>query len=358
MRVEQLRIERLRNLGAVELAPAPGFNWLVGANGAGKTSVLEALHLLGYGRSFRRGGPEVLIQRGAAALQVFARIRAGAVVHALGFERGTRRWQARVDGDSVPTLTALLQHCALVCFEPGSHALIGGGSDERRRFVDWGLFHVEPTFLLQWRRYHRALKQRNALLKQAARDQDHQPWELELADSGARLHDLRAGYIQRLAPVLAGVLPALAPSLGAVSVGWTAGWRIEQESLADALQRTRLRDRDIGHTTVGPHRADWRLEIAAVADRDGLSRGQEKLAALAVLLAQATLQAEACGDWPILALDDLPSELDRPHLARTLDWLSEQPAQVWISATERPLPSVAGQGMFHVEQGRIIAASD
>ena len=158
MKFESLRIAGLRCLEAVSLTPAPGINVFVGANGAGKTSVLEAAYLLSHGRSFRAGSRDVLLKRGANALSVFAEVRAeDGRTRRLGLGREGGRWVARVDGDTAASLGALVQECAVVCFEPGSHDLIAGASDERRRFLDWGLFHVEHAFVNQWRRYQRAL---------------------------------------------------------------------------------------------------------------------------------------------------------------------------------------------------------
>src|ERR1700750_1285233 len=137
MKFESLRIAGLRCLEAVSLTPASGISVFVGANGAGKTSVLEAAYLLSHGRSFRAGSRDVLLKRGASARSVFAEVStADGRAKRLGLGREGARWQARVDGDAV-SLGALVQECAVVCFEPGSHDLIAGGSEERRQFLDW-----------------------------------------------------------------------------------------------------------------------------------------------------------------------------------------------------------------------------
>ena len=147
----------------------------------------------------------------------------------------------------------------------------------------------------------------------------------------------------------------LLPAAEATRVEFLPGWRHEELSLADALLLARERDRGMGFTSVGPHRADWRIGYAGIPGREALSRGQAKLTALAILLAQAELHAGLRGEWPIVALDDLASELDRSHQRRVLERLVSCGAQVFITGTERPaaLQDVRPLTWFHVEQGRL-----
>lgn len=358
MQLERLQIEHFRLLERVELTLDPGLNLFVGGNGAGKTSVLEAVYLLAYGRSFRGAVRDGLIRRGQSSLRIFAQvIDEHRPPRRLGVERGLREWQARVDGQPIAGLTELYREIAVVCFEPGSHALIAGGSEHRRRFLDWALFHVEPNFLPDWRRYQRALKQRNALLKTRAADvAGLEAWESELAEAGERLTTQREMYATRFAPLLGNVASHLLPELGEAALRFQPGWSRESGSLGDALQASRGRDAILGHTTIGPHRADWSVSYERLPNRDTFSRGQEKLTALACVLAQAEAYAADCGTWPILCLDDLASELDRLHLALALERIGRSPAQLLITGTEAPAPLATWarpSARFHVEQGRI-----
>jgi DNA replication and repair protein RecF len=259
-----------------------------------------------------------------------------------------------LDGQNVDHLGELCAALAVVSFEPGSHALITGGSESRRRYLDWGLFHVEPDFLAVWRRYARALKQRNALLKRHARDGQLDAWDHELAEAGEPLGRYRHLYLEALQPHVAGLAHDLAPALGQVTLEYQPGWRRDQLSLSDALLVARDRDQAAGHTSVGPHRADWRLEFTGIPGREALSRGQAKLTALSALLGQAGHQAQVRGEWPVVALDDLASELDRSHQRRVLDRLVASGAQVLISGTEVPVglsELETSYRRFHVEQG-------
>lgn len=357
MQITRLQLRRLRRFDELDFLPGPGLNLIIGDNGAGKTSVLEAMHLMAYGRSFRGRVRDGLIQAGAPALEVFVewqerttgRVRRG------GLRHSGQAWEGRLDGAPVAQLSDLCAALAVVTFEPGSHALITGAAEHRRRYLDWGLFHVEQAFLPHWRRYARALRQRNALLKAGGGDGQLDAWDRELADAGEAIARHRDAYLDALAPAVDAMAAELAPMLGGVRLEHAPGWRRESMPLADALLLARDRDRQTGYTSVGPHRADWRIAFGALPGREALSRGQAKLTALAALLAQAAHYARVRGEWPVVALDDLASELDARHRLRVLRHLASNGAQVFVTGTEAPplddLP--APPLLFHVEQGRL-----
>jgi DNA replication and repair protein RecF len=355
VRFETLRIRGLRCLDDVTLALAPGLNLFVGANGAGKTSVLEAAYLLSHARSFRSGTREVLVQREAKGLSVYGELRgADDRLHRLGLGREGGRWQIHIDGSTTAVLGDLVRRCAVVCFEPGSHALIAGPAEERRGFLNWGVFHVEPAFLDVWRRYQRALKQRNALLRadRAVANGQYEPWEQELGAAGEQIDAFRRAYLDTLRERLQDVVQGLLPELGSLKLEYRRGW--DEGALVRVLAESRSRDMARGHTTRGAHRADWSLAFAAAPQREHLSRGQEKLCALACVLAQASLYAQGHGEWPVVCLDDLASELDQPHQHAVVDRLVADGAQVLLTGTE-PAAAIAARPatVFHVEQGMV-----
>lgn len=358
MQVIRLTAAGLRRFENVAIEPAAGLNLITGDNGAGKTSLLEALHLMAYGRSFRGRVRDGLVRTGSDAVEVFVEWREGpdARHRRAGLRHTGQTWVGRLDGQNVAQLGELCAALAVVSFEPGSHALVTGGGEPRRRFVDWGLFHVEPDFLPLWRRYARALKQRNALLKSGAGGQQLDAWDHELAEAGEPLTRHRRQYLEQLQVRLSAVAGDLVPALGASNIEFQPGWRSGELSLADALLLARDRDRSLGYTSVGPHRADWRIDYAGHPNREALSRGQAKLSALSALLAQAEDYAQRRGEWPIVALDDLSSELDRRHQQRVLQRLLGSGAQIFVTGTEASaaLETLAVvPTLFHVEQGRI-----
>lgn len=354
MRILELRIANLRRLDAVDIEPGPGWNLFVGDNGAGKTSLLEAVFLLSHGRSFRAGSREALTGPAGNEYSIWARVEAGGTEHGVGISRGAARHQARVAGEVV-TLGELASRVAVVCFEPGSHALIAGGAEERRRFLDWSVFHVEHVFLASWRRYQRALRQRNALLRMGGADSEALDlWDRELAEAATPLRDTRRATFSRLAPLLIATLAELLPELGTPEVRLDDGWEPDRD-LGDVLASRRDRDLARGFTSRGPHRADWSVSFAAATRREHLSRGQEKLCALACLLAQARWYAEQRGEWPILCLDDLASELDTRHLTQVVSLVQASDAQVLVTGTAETglLGEDRAPARFHVEHGAV-----
>ncbi|MDH5830738.1 DNA replication/repair protein RecF [Luteimonas sp. M1R5S18] len=361
MRLTRLTAQGVRNLAPLDLQPGPGLNLVLGDNGAGKTSLLEAVHLLAYGRSFRGRVRDGLVQTGVDALEVFAEWEEPRDVRRRAGLRHTGQvWTGRLDGESVQQLGDLCAALAAITFEPGSHTLVAAGSEARRRYLDWGLFHVDrdgdQAFRPVWRRYARALKQRNALLKQRAPARQLDAWDAELASAAEQLDRQRSAYVERLQPSLETLSLELLPQLGGGQFAYRPGWRRDQLALADALLLARERDLAAGFTSVGPHRADWRITHAARPAGEALSRGQAKLTALACLLAQAEDFAAQRGHWPVFLLDDLAAELDQTHQTRLLERLHRSGAQVFVTGTQAPAALASTDWptvVFHVEQGRI-----
>lgn len=355
VRLATLRVQGLRSLTDVSMQLEQGINLFTGANGAGKTSVLEAAFLLSHGRSFRSGARDALLQRGAAGLSVFAQVEhLQGRLRRIGLGRNGPRWEARIDGSVVP-LGQLVRECAVVCFDPGAHALLAGGAEERRRYLDWGTFHVEPSFWDGWRRYQRALKQRNALLRSAEATNEalYAPWEHELVESADSIHRQREHYLSQLRPYLAAAAARMLPELGDLELRYRRGWPDDQD-LHQALRLHRARDLMRGHTMLGAHRADWALAFEHAPAREHLSRGQEKLAALACVMAQAAHYSDRCGEWPIVCLDDLASELDLAHQQAVVEHLFTAQAQILVTGTEIPVVlKDRCRTTFHVEQGAV-----
>lgn len=355
MYLSELRIRNLRNISELQLALAPGFNALTGPNGAGKTSLLEAVYLLSRGSSFRTRQTDPLIGRAPEDLALFGQLESIAGLRRVGLQRRGGRWFARLDGDAPQNLSSLFAACAVVAFEPGSHALISGPSELRRGYLDWGVFHVEHDFVTWSRRFRRALRQRNALLKQDTDDASLAAWDAEFVLAAENLTRQRARYIEVLRQQLIDLLQIYLPELGRAHLDFRAGWD-QDIPLADVLGAKRSRDRLLGHTTRGPHRADWVLSFEQAPSQEHLSRGQEKLCAIACMLAQARLYRSLRAEWPIILLDDLCSELDAAHRKLALDSLVRDGAQVLLTGTELPASLVEfspPQCWFHVEQGQV-----
>lgn len=356
MYIESLQVRRVRNIESADLEPSTGVNLIVGANAAGKTSLLEAIDFLSRGRSFRVHRADELIQSGADACNVFARLVGSTMADRarLGIERRRGTTRGRIDGADSGSIAELARRLAVVALEPESVGLVAGAPAARRALVDWGAFHLESGFGGAWQRYGRLLAQRNALLKGRAERRVLAALDSSLAQEGERVSAYREGYLEKLAGAVQGLDKEI---LGGDALGWRfkRGWR-EEDSLLEALERHLGRDSERGFTSVGPHRADLELLLHEVSLATIGSRGQQKSSVAVLKLAQARLFGAERGEPPVVLLDDVASELDREHRAGVLNAVESLGAQVFITAIEEGSVSLSGSPggkLFHVEHGRI-----
>lgn len=357
MRIDSVSLRGLRCLSDVSLSLPERGAWLLGPNGAGKTSVLEGLCLLGFGRSFRGRVADGLVQRGREALEVVAHwTDATGRSRVSGLRHRGESWEARLDGVAVASLSELAAPFPVLCFHPESSQLVLGPAEERRRALDWLAFHVEPRFAELSRRYTRALRQRNALLRAAAADAEFEPWEHEMGQCAEGLNTWRGTALALWRPALAPVWSALAAGAEAPELSLRPGWRSAEANLADLLLLNRPRDRELGYTTIGPQRADLDLGQAFGTEAEHWSRGQAKLLALSLQLAMAQALRDWTGEHSLLLLDDLQAELDPQRQEAVLAWVGAQGYQTLVSGTgiqPRHRERTRGWAMFHVEQGTI-----
>jgi DNA replication and repair protein RecF len=352
MHLVELRLEDLRCLRSAELDLHPRLNLITGLNGSGKTSVLEAIHLLGRGRSFRTRHTEQLVRHGQSKLLVFGRLRVGAPgtsggsQHTMGVSFDRKEGiEARIDGGPIGSLAQLSASFPVQVLDPGIHRLVEEGPLHRRRWLDWAVFHVEPDFIGHWQQYGRALRQRNAALKSGA---DATPWDRELIRHGEHLTASRERLVERLQPFWESVLNDLraVPS----TLGFSAGWNREL-SLSASLSLHLPRDRERGTTSYGPHRFDVLLRLDGRPVRDVVSRGQQKILGAAMTLTMSHYLAEATGCAPALLLDDPAAELDVSHTEALLAAVAKLGGQLVVTAL-RPADTPLGvpDRVFHVER--------
>ncbi|MDT8449886.1 MAG: DNA replication/repair protein RecF [Wenzhouxiangellaceae bacterium] len=353
MRISDLEIRDVRNLEHVSVAPGAGVNWFFGPNGAGKTSVLEAIHVLARGRSFRASSISPVIRDGAKALMVAARLAdpKGRV----GVERQAGGWRGRIDRLPNQKLSDFAQALPLVLIDPENHQLLEGAPSVRRSFLDWGLFHVEQSYLADWKRYSRLLRQRNAALRHGAGSAMLGALEAPMGTAAARVEQLRREYVARLAAQTAQLQQALAFRLPNINLEYRP-LADDAESYCRRWRDGRSRDLEQGFTRDGPQRGELAIRAGGRPAGTRFSRGQMKLGALVLKLAQMQV-ARGADQLPLVLLDDPVSELDRYHLERLLEWLGEQPNQAWVTAVGRPGDKGGSppSTMFHVEQGKIDA---
>ena len=359
MHLSRLELFDVRNLESTRLELPGGTLLITGDNGSGKTSLLEAVWLLGTGRSFRSNRMTPVIRYGAASLTVFGEVvREDGRRISLGIQReraGPSR--IKVGGERVQAASTLAAELPVQLINPDSVEIVTGPPGRRRQFLDWGTFHVEPSCLEYWKAFRRGLDQRNALLRgRRASGAEFDLWEAHLAESARAVDRARRVSIEALVPRFDAALEALGGPEG-ISLHYAGGWDPEV-ALEEQLGRSRDGDREAGFTRLGPQRADLRIIARGRRASEIISRGQQKLVACALLVAQGHQLESATAKRGIYLVDDLPAELDAEHRYRLGRCLAGLKGQVMVTAVQSDLvldglSEAAELAMFHVEHGRV-----
>ncbi|KAF0283951.1 DNA replication/repair protein RecF [Spiribacter roseus] len=347
------RWQAVRHLVAGSIDPDPRLNIFQGANAAGKTSLLEAIHFLARSRSFITHRTARLIRSGESEALVSGRVQAGGQLHRLGVQHRSGETRVRLNGRDVTALSESAWLLPLQVLNTEAQRLLTDGPATRRAFLNWGVFHVEPTYREDWRRYQRALRQRNVALRAGDR-RLAQAWEPEMAAAATAVDARRQRFLQAVLPNALEIARQWLPD---ATLDWRyrTGWRAG-EALDAILTASRDQELAQGFSLHGPHRADFRVTADGVEATSYLSRGQQKLLVAAIKVALADHWTTQATQRPLLLVDDLPAELDRSHRADLVRRLEAGGAQVFLTAIEGDLLPVEGDARwFHVEQGRVEA---
>ena len=358
--IQQLAISNIRNISSATLKPSPAVNVFYGLNGSGKTSVLEAIHILGLARSFRSIRIKPVINRESDACTVFGRLAVNNGLLPVGVSRNLRdeSLQIRVSGENLRSTSELARLLPLQVINPDTFRLLEGSPKLRRNFIDWGVFHVKhKDFFPLWKRMQKALKQRNSLLRHGRIIRSElNSWNMEFEKAANAVDRLRDDYIQRLTPVFNKVLSELT-DLEHLSIQYYRGWDKDRE-LNEVLESGLSRDTQSGYTHAGPQRADLRVRIGKGSAVDVLSRGQLKLVVCALKLAQGFLYKELQDKQCVFLVDDLPSELDTPNRQKLCRLFQKMNCQTFITCVEKEALEYCWLTeteikMFHVKHGQI-----
>ena len=354
MHLSVLRAQGLRLFQDLEIELSPGFNLFIGENGAGKTSILEAADVLSRGKSFRAGQLSEVVRNGQDRLVISAEVLNGTDEKVqLGMARDAGSTRLRLNQQNVHNWSALTECLPILSIHPESYQLITAGPNERRKYVDWGLFHVEPNFKRAWVNYSRALKQRNFCLKLKHINEAKQ-WHQTLQENGEQIHHMRSQYIDEIAPIVQELADKLALN-DVISLKHKPGWDLREGLETQLDAELSCPDCPIS-TQVGPHRADVIISWNDSRFAKTSSRGQQKILAIALKLAQAMHLYRRQNKSSIYLVDELPAELDQVRRQKVLQELSKMPNQVLITSISKDTLSAINRqdiNWFHVERGRV-----
>ena len=354
MPLKSLSIDGFRNIESVKLRFSPRLNLFVGENAAGKTSLLEALFVLARAQSFRTRDLDKIIQVGESGFQLVATVcKAGGREIPVGMSRSEKKLIARIDSKPVKRLSELAALFPVQWLGGNLHRLIEEGPAFRRQYLDWGLFHVKQTYLQEWKRFHKLLKQRNAALRKNASAKEISAWDIELAVSGEELHEMRERYLLELESVVSAIGTELLDMNGELRIGYRKGWS-QEFSYRQVLEAGLTRDRELGYTRQGPQRAELVFRYAGQPLVEQFSRGQLKLFVIALKVAQAQLLKSDTSQISLFLVDDISAELDGENQRRVLQLLHSVGAQVFVTAIndiEDTGWASDQAGRFHVKHG-------
>jgi len=363
MRLQWVELDRFRNLQRQKVLLHPRFNLLLGPNGQGKTNFLEAVGYLGTLRSFRAAGRNEMIRSGDSMCRVSGEVVSGNLVKNLAFTLNRKGRVQFMDNQKIPSPESYLQAFKIVHFIPEDVNLVSGSPSWRRKVVDRSVFEVVPEYVTEYRRYLAALRHRNALLRGRRASEDEMTgWNRTLADAGSVLVRRRVELLLAVNPGMMELGQKLGLGTG-LHLNYTSSFCSDpgvlgktgsgdiRDLLLASLARESEREKRAGHTLVGPHRDGIQFHIGEPGASVDLARygsqGQKRSAVLAFKMSLAGELARVRGEWPLVILDDVASELDDERRMALGDMVRRTEAQFFISTTGQEymfLP--AGEGMI------------
>jgi DNA replication and repair protein RecF len=359
LRVRTLTLDHFRNYESLELSLSEGIHILAGQNAQGKTNLLEALYLLSSTRLLRGMKDTEAIMAGADRASATAELEPSGTQVSVVLERSARK-KVLLNGMGLPRASDVLGRLPCVCISSADLPIVSGEPSDRRLFLDLELSQLYPAYLRHLAVYKRAVEQRNSLLKAAqssyVSDELFESWEAQMAQHGAELRAFRMRLLDLLTPYAQAAHHHMG-SGESLSLGYLPKDEfLSGEQLGEGLQSTRRGDIARGSTSIGPHRDDFRIEVADREARIFGSQGQQRTAMVSIKLGTMELEREERGFAPLLLLDDILSDLDESRRAHLMDWVLSNASQTVLTCTESSAagPAILSNArIFHVSAGTI-----
>jgi DNA replication and repair protein RecF len=358
MKLDKVQISHFRNIDDLSLTAHKSLNVFLGENGSGKSSILEALHYLGFARSFRTQKHKNVISHDMPGFTVFC----SAIVEDGKQQRfGISRLAddsciVNINGQKSKRATDLASYLPIQIFTPQSSDLLLGAPKLRRRYLDWLLFHVEQSFNLDFQVFSRSLKQLNALYKSNQAEQGLDYWNDILCEKGEAISQKRGGLLnEHLIRLINANLEEFLPEFS-FEISYYRGWE-KGYTLTDAVLKNRQRDKRNGFLSVGPHKADLRIKTQGVNAHEILSRGQLRMLVAGMQLAQTQYLHARTAKTSIFLLDDVGAELDEEKRKVFISRLNTSDTQLFVTAIDIKqlefLKNYNDKKVFHVEHGQV-----
>jgi DNA replication and repair protein RecF len=350
--LQTLLVQNLRIIEQLDISLATDANLFIGENGAGKTSILEAIDVLSRGRSFRERRTSPLIRTQANDLIVSGKVSAANGFAHLGIQKSAKQTVLHCNQEKTASISNHASYLPVLSMHPDSHQLIQGSGKYRRNYMDWSAFHVKHNFLQNWRDYNKCLRQRNSALRIRCGKEELLVWTKQLSLLGEEVNIVRLEIFKEISPLFNKYSDMLLPECD-ISMDFQRGWS-EEEDLETALQSLREQELLSKTTRCGPHRANIKLFLNQQDAAAAASRGQQKLIAACLLLAQIDHIQQFNQQKCVVLLDDIRAELDQQHAHDLIMALQTLGCQVFITAIEEGQIELQGWKdikVFHVKQG-------
>ena len=372
MRLTNLSILNYKNISEAELSFSPKLNCFIGGNGEGKTNVLDAIHFLSFCRSYSSSVDLLCVRHGCELMSLQGHYEHDdgrpEVIHC-GWKVAQRDRQpqggtkkvVRRGGKAYRRISEHIGLIPLVMVSPADQALVAGGSEERRRFMDMVICQYDPAYTDALIRYNKALQQRNAMLKQ---EQEPDPelmllWEEQMAREGETIYERRDAYITELIPLFQQFYEEISGGQEQVELHYVS--HCQRGPLLEQLTHDRFKDRAVGYSLHGVHKDDLEMLLGGYPVRREGSQGQNKTFLTSLKLAQFDfLSRTGARTTPLLLLDDIFDKLDARRVEQIVKLVSgERFGQIFITDTNRDhmdaiLSAMGGDNrLFHVEKGVI-----